>query len=91
MTEKTKQIIFGMSKIQEILNNIRPGNTWEIAYDNPERVPLSDWDRNYHNLIDGEDYFFIWQDKKLLYTIDVTGDSVLTALWELMEKLAKKF
>ena len=91
MSNKTEQIMFAISKIEEILEHIRPNNGWEIAYDIPEHVSLTDWERKYLNLINGKDYFFIFVDSKLLYAINVTGDSVLTAIYELMDKLSKKF
>lgn len=91
MTEKTKQICFGINRIQEILDHIRPNNNWEIVYDTPEHVPMTEWDRKYLQLCNGEDYFFIFVGSQLLYAVNVTGDSVLTAMQELITKLAEKF
>ena len=91
MDNKTTRILHCTEKVQEILDYLRPDNKWEIAYDKPEHVSLSDWERNYHNLYDREDYFFVFIDGKLVYTINVTGDNELTAIYELIEKLAKKF
>lgn len=91
MNKKTIKIIYCMSKIQDILDYLRPGNNWELAYDIPEHVVLSDWDKERLGLIDGEDYFFIFIENKVMYAINVTGDSVLTAIEELVHKLAQKF
>lgn len=91
MSNKTNQILFCAKKIESMLEYIRPNNGWEIAYDIPEHVNLTEWDRHYHNLYDGEDYFFVFVNGKLLYAINVTGDSVLTAVQELITKLAAKF
>ena len=91
MTKKDMQILHCTRKIEEILEYLRPNNQWEIAYDIPEHVHLSDWDRKYLGVIDGEDYFFIFVEGNPLYAINVTGDSVLTAIRELVEKLADKF
>lgn len=88
---KTEQILFATKKIEEILEHVRPNNGWEIAYDIPEHVSLTDWDRHYLNLINGDEYFFIYVNSELLYAVNVTGDSVLTAIYELIDKLAKKF
>jgi len=88
---KTEQINFAIQKVQEILNIIRPENNWKITYSTPENIEVSDWDRTYHGLINKEDYFFIWIGQKLHYTVNVTGDSVLTAIQELINKLALKF
>lgn len=91
MSNKTEQILFATSKIEEILEHIRPNNGWEITYDKPEHMNLTDWDRKYLQLINGEDYFFLFVDSKLLYAVNVTGDSVITAIYELVAKLAAKF
>ena len=91
MSNKTELIMFAVSKIEEILEHIRPNNGWEIAYDIPEHISLTDWDRKYLNLVDGENYFFIYVDSKLLYAVNVTCDSVLTAIQELVTKLSAKF
>ena len=91
MTEKTIKILECTKKIEEILQIIRPDNNWEIAYDTPEHVDLTDWDRKYLQLIDGEDYFFIFVDGSPLYAVNVTGDSIICALYELIELLSRKF
>lgn len=91
MSEKTKKMISCMEKIKEILNIIQPGNDWAIVYSTPENMPLDDWSRKYHQLINGDDYFFIYVNKDLLYTVNVTCDSILTAIHELVAKLAAKF
>ena len=90
-TTKTAQILNCTKKIEEILDCIRPGHNWEIAYDIPEHVCVSDWDKEYLGLIDGEEYFFIFIGEELMYAVNVTGDSVLTAIQELVTKLAAKF
>jgi hypothetical protein len=91
MCYKTKQIFFCIEKVKDMLDYIHPGNNWRITYDIPENVTLTDWDKQYHKLFDKEDYFFIWEGNKLLYTVNVTGDSTLTAIHELFTKLAAKF
>ena len=91
MTDKEIKILSCTRKVEEILDIIRPGNDWEIAYDIPEHVPMSDWTKSYLGLIDGEDYFFIYVEGRLLYAVNVTGDSELTAIQELITKLSAKF
>lgn len=79
---KTEQINFALQHIQEILENIRPNNDWKIvyvAYDDDTEV------------LAGEEVFKIYIEGRLAYEVNVTCDSVLTALSELMSKLAKKF
>ncbi len=91
MTNETLKMLFCADKVTEMLDCIRPNHKWEIAYDIPEHVSLTDWDRKYLNLIDGEKYFFIFIEDKLTYAVNVTGDSILTAIQELINKLAAKF
>lgn len=91
MSNKTEQINFCMKKVIEILDYIRPGNEWDITYAKPENTDISDWKRNYLQIMDGEDYFFISVGDEILYAINVTGDSTLTAIHELIDQLAKKF
>ena len=47
----------------------------------------------YHHIHTGESMFFIWDNDNndLLYTVNVTGDSVLTAIQELMDLIGRKF
>lgn len=91
MPNENAQIQYGLKKVSELLEFIRPDNDWTIIYDVPERVPMTEWDKQYFQLIYGDNYFFIFVDGKLLYAVNVTGDSVLTAISELVNKLAAKF
>ena len=56
---------------------------------------FSDWSRQYHGIRTGEECFFVWEPiengHSLLYTVNVTGDSLLTAAEELMDLVSKKF
>lgn len=57
---------------------------------------FSDFQRKYLHLRDGEDYFFIWEcgterSSSLLYVVNVSCDSYLTAAGELMELVARRF
>ena len=47
--------------------------------------------RQRFNVVDGDEYFFISKGPSLLYVVDVTADSYLTAAHELMELIARKF
>ena len=91
MSTKRKIINFCIDRIYEILNEIRPGNNWTIIYSKPEEIELDDWKKQYLGIINGEDYFFIYIDHSLTYAVNVTGDSILTAVQELINKLAIKF
>lgn len=56
---------------------------------------FSDWSRQYHGIRTGEECFFVWEPVEnghgLLYVVQVTGDSLLTAAGELMKLVADKF
>ena len=91
MLSKTKQIDFCTEKIKEILDYLRPDNKFKIVYAKPEEVNMSDWKREYLRLLCDEDYFIVYYDDEPLYAINVTGDSVLTAIRDLVNLLANKF
>ena len=71
--------------------------SWKIIYHRATEdwleSAVSVWERQYHHLVPGGEYFWIWERETgdLLYTVNVTGDSVLTAASELMDLLARKF
>ena len=60
---------------------------------------FSAWDRKRFNLLAGEECFFVWETSRhdvpdpygLLYVVNVTADSLLTAASELMNLAARKF
>ena len=84
---KEENLNYCIKKIKEILDYLRPGNKWAIAYGKAQ----STWSKGTHVMYSGEEYFYIFEENRLLYTVNVTADSELTALSELMNKLAKKF
>lgn len=85
---KELQINFALRRIKEILDKIKPGNNWKIEYVKFDESNINKYKTKYQ--LNGE-YFMIYIDGDLIYTIDVTGDSILTAIKELMDKLAAKF
>lgn len=60
---------------------------------------FSAWDRKRFNLLAGDEYFFVWETSLpdaadpygLLYVVNVTADSLLTAASELMNLASRKF
>lgn len=50
-----------------------------------------DFQRMYFALRAGEEYFFVWEPDGLLYVVPITGDSLLTAAYELMDLVFRKF
>lgn len=52
---------------------------------------FTQWQRQKFILIGGDEYFFICRAGELLYVVNVSGDSILTAAKELITKIADKF
>lgn len=54
---------------------------------------LKPWDVQRFGILSGEELFMVWDDRTgdLLYVVNVTADSMLTAVSELMNLLARKF
>ena len=55
---------------------------------------FTDWQKQKFNLqFDGSEYFFVYDEfeESLLYTVNITADSYLTAAKELITLLANKF
>ena len=73
---KEDKIKFGLKKIEEILDCVNKNKPWILWYKNSEK---------------GEYIFIFDNEGNKLYSIDVTADSVLTALSELMNLLARKY
>lgn len=65
-----------------------------VTFEEPTAESLrkfSDFQLRYFALRAGEEYFFVWEPDGLLYAVNVTGDSLLTAAWELMDLVSRKF
>lgn len=60
---------------------------------------FNSWDRKRFGMMDGEECFFVWETSRpnvpdpsgLLYVVNVTGDSLLTAASELINLASRKF
>jgi hypothetical protein len=50
----------------------------------------TDFQREYHGIISGDEYFMIDDPDGLLYAVNVSGDSNMTAAAELMELVSRK-
>ena len=86
----------------KLLKYVRPGRNLGIVYVKPNAETIeqfTDWQRRRNHILTGGEYFRVceyspdWEtdDHDLLYAVDVTADSLLTAAWELFELLSKKF
>lgn len=90
-----------LRNIRNIINIARPDMPLRIEYWRISADPVignsianfTEWEQQYFHIMTGEEYFFIWNEHEdhLLYVINVTGDSVLTALSELMNLIGRKF
>ena len=86
----------------KLLKSVRPERHLGIVYVKPNAETIeqfSAWQRERNHIHTGCEYFLVWDyspdwetdDPDLLYAVDVTIDSLLTAAWELFELLSKKF
>jgi hypothetical protein len=86
---------FAIEQVQNILTMVNPMKKWTIKFqklDNENIHDFSDWDRKYYGLHTGDESFLIFDEEDhLLYVVNVTGDSIITAVYELMSKLSCKF
>ena len=85
-----------------MLRLARPDRRLVVGYVKPNDKTIgryTDWQRRRNHLYAGNEYFLVWDcapdwetDKPdLLYAVNVSADSLLTAAWELFELLSKKF
>ena len=96
--KKNGVIAWGLLQIEHILLKINESKAlnWDMMYrkETEETIlKLTDFERQYHKIIPGDEYIYIREvdTDDLLYAVNVTGDSALTALSELMKLLADKF
>ncbi len=96
MNKKHDEMACAIRCISSLLKKVRPNLAVDIAYRHEDDKSVQDYsihERLYHHILSGDENIYIWnaKDGVLLYTVHVTGDSVLTACAELMELLAQKF
>lgn len=91
--EKAVKIKFCIQRVQEMLHYLNNEKRWTIIYCSPtkEAVTKNSLLAERFHVIPGDEYFMIYDKKRLLYCVNVTGDNVLTAIEELMLLLSKKF
>lgn len=92
---KKAEISYGIMQIESILHMIRPEKKWEILWkkiDDEAWNLLSDWQKKYHDIIKNQEYFLIFDEcGTLLYVLNVSAESTLYSLSNLMKLLADKF
>ena len=88
------------AQIETMLHDIMPDSaTVTIRYDRPTAETIGNYDtiaRQLHHIAADDEYFLICDKMPggklfLMYAVNVTGDSVLTATAELMNLIARKF
>lgn len=65
--------------------------TFKKLDEREDRDKFTPFQMRYFQLMECEEYFFIRDPEDLLYAVNVTGDSLLTAAWELMDLVSRKF
>ena len=93
MIEKREAMLDWLMAIEERLHRTTSGKFVHLTYCHGEEYPMSDWKRQYLHILSGEEYVFVSDNVTgdTLYAVNITGDAVLTAVWELMGLLSKKF
>ena len=84
--------------VQNMIQNFGRRSDIEITFENvtvDSLAAFSELQRRYHCILPGQETFFIWEKngdrRNLLYTVNVEGDSYLTAAQELIDLVARKF
>jgi hypothetical protein len=83
-----------LESVRDIMRIAHPDKYVRLEYmeETEESVAKwNEWYRKYHNIRPGQQNIYIFDEDGLLYKVDVTWDSTLTAIHELMELIARKF
>ena len=92
MTLMTNALI----SVERILKQARPDKKLELTYTRETSQTVNsftDFQRQYFGIRPREEYIYVFdlETGDLLYAVNVTADSVLTAISELMDLLSRKF
>ena len=83
-----------------MLRLARPERKLTVAYIKPNEKDIeryTEWQRRSKGIVTGDEYFLVWdcepyeEPPRLLYAVNVTADSLLTAAGELFGLLGRKF
>ena len=102
MDHRTEQMKRVASQMETIVKENGRRNDIAITYCEMDAESIADfteWERERNELFIGHEYFLIWEVPDphaiepfhLLYTVNVSADSVLTAVAELMNLVSRKF
>ena len=93
---KTQQLYDWLMAIERNINAMVPARFLHLAYFRETEYSVkrfSSFQRQYYGIMTGDEYIYVTNDTngELLYAVNVTGDAVLTAVWEVMGLLSRKF
>lgn len=99
---RTEQLEHVAAQIEAMVRDYGRRKDIQITFYKLDKEVLemfTEYERTRHHLRTGDERFFIWEvpdphaidPQHLLYTRDVTADSILTAAHELMELVSRKF
>jgi len=93
MTKREVEMKTALSKVQEMVDELGKPITLLYRKETEESIEeFSEHKRRYHYLAVGEEYIYVYaKDGLLHYAVNVTADSILTAMYELFELLHRKF
>lgn len=96
--EKTVMMTKLLTHVSAIMDEVRKDKPLLIVYGREDNETVAEcyteWQRKYFHILPGEEYVTVWEDEgcgDLLYAVNVTGDSYLTALNQLFDLLHRKF
>ena len=93
---KTQQLYPWLTSIERNLHEMDDTRFIHLAYVRETEHSVkrySSFQQQYFGILTGEEFIYVTDDVTgdLLYAVNVTGDAILTAVWELMGLLSKKF
>lgn len=94
MENRTENMRGIAAEIESMIRKYSRRQDIAIRYEAPDADSISgytDFQRRYHGIVTGDEYFMVADPDGLLYTVNVTGDSLMTAASELMALAARKF
>ncbi|MBQ9252606.1 MAG: hypothetical protein IJ188_08220 [Clostridia bacterium] len=91
--DRTKTMQHIADGIQILLDQITDGeiDIYYMRMDDRQMARFGEWERSKFHLVKGDEYFLISKCGVRHYMVNVTGDSDLTAIKELIDKIAAKF
>lgn len=91
--KRKEEILDWLMAIEERLHRTIRGKFIHLTYAHGDEYAMSDWKRHYLQIMSGDEYVFVSDNEtgETLYAVNVSGDAVLTAVWEVMGLLSRKF